>query len=107
MERLTADLDQEFPGIAEAIVHREVATAETLAHHLNPPEGAVYGFAPERNGANPLAMRARTTIEGLWLASAYVAAAHDALRATQRPVRTVLGAFRNDRLEIAGCPSKR
>jgi phytoene dehydrogenase-like protein len=106
MERLTADLNQEFPGIAEAIVHREMATAETLAHHLNTPEGAVYGFAPERDGANPLAMRARTTVEGLWLASAYVfgggftgammggaAAARDALRATQRPVRTVLGAL--------------
>ena len=49
-----------------------MATAETLAHYLNTPDGAVYGFAPEREGSNPLGMTARTAIKGLWLASAYV-----------------------------------
>jgi all-trans-retinol 13,14-reductase len=94
MDGLIADLDREFPGIAGAVVHREMATAETFAQYLNTPEGAVYGFAPDRKGGNPLAMQARTTIEGLWLASAYVfgggftgamiggaTAARDALRA--------------------------
>jgi phytoene dehydrogenase-like protein len=71
MERLVADLDREFPGLAKSVVHREMATAETMAHYLNTPDGAVYGFAPECEGINPLAMRARTTLKGLWLASAY------------------------------------
>jgi phytoene dehydrogenase-like protein len=71
-ERLIADLDREFPGIAAAVVHRELATAETMAHYLNTPDGGVYGFAPEREGANPLLMTAQTTVKGLWLASAYV-----------------------------------
>jgi phytoene dehydrogenase-like protein len=72
MDRLIADLDREFPGIAAAVVQREMATAETLAHYLNTPDGAVYGFAPEREGSNPLGMTSRTTVKGLWLASAYV-----------------------------------
>ncbi len=72
MERLVADLDREFPGFAASVIHREMATAETMAHYLNTPDGAVYGFAPEREGINPLAMTACTAIEGLWLASAYV-----------------------------------
>jgi all-trans-retinol 13,14-reductase len=107
MDRLIADLDREFPGIAEAVVHREMATAETMANYLNTPEGAVYGFAPEREGSNPLAMTARTTIKGLWLASAYVfgggftgamiggaTAARDAIRATEGYMaRDTLGAL--------------
>jgi all-trans-retinol 13,14-reductase len=107
MERLVADLDREFPGIAKSVVHREMATAETMAHYLNTPDGAVYGFAPEREGMNPLGMTARTTIEGLWLASAYVfgggytgammggaIAARDVIRATEGPiVKSALGAL--------------
>ncbi len=97
MDRLIADLDRVFPGIAGAVVHREMATAETFAHYLNAPDGAVYGFAPELDGGNPLAITPRTAIDGLWLASAYVfgggftgaiiggaTAAREALRATGR-----------------------
>jgi all-trans-retinol 13,14-reductase len=100
MERLIADLDREFPGIAASVVHRETATAETIAHYLNTPGGAVYGFAPEE-ASSPLAITTRTAIEGLWLASAYVlgggytgamiggaAAAHDAIRATEASMST-------------------
>ena len=47
MDRLIADLDREFPGFATTVVHREMATAETMQHYLNTPHGAVYGFAPE------------------------------------------------------------
>ena len=44
--RLVADLDRHFSGLAGAVVHREMATAETMQHYLNTPDGAVYGFAP-------------------------------------------------------------
>jgi all-trans-retinol 13,14-reductase len=110
-ERLIADLDREFPGLAKAVVHREMATAETMAHYLNTPDGAVYGFAPEREGSNPLGVTARTTIKGLWLASAYAfgggftgammggaLAARDAIRAAEGTIkgstaRAALGAL--------------
>ena len=71
MDCFIADLDREFPGIAGAIVHRELATAETLAHYLNTPGGAVYGFAPEGDLAEAFSFSPRTRIDGLWLASAY------------------------------------
>ena len=71
MDRLIADLDREFPGIAGAVAHREMATAETLAHYLNTPDGAVYGFAPEGSVADVFSFSPRTRIGGLWLASAY------------------------------------
>jgi phytoene dehydrogenase-like protein len=71
MDRLIADLDREFPGIASAVVHREMATAETLANYLNTPGGAVYGFAPEGGVTDVFRFSPRTHIEGLWLASAY------------------------------------
>jgi phytoene dehydrogenase-like protein len=106
IERLVADLDREFPGMAGAVVHREMATAETLAHYLNTPAGAVYGFAPEREAANPLTMTPRTTIDGLWLASAYAfgggftgammggaAAARGALRASEGSMPAALSAL--------------
>jgi all-trans-retinol 13,14-reductase len=107
IERLVADLDREFPGIGQSVVHREMATAETMAHYLNTPGGAVYGFAPEREGINPIGMTARTAIKGLWLASAYVfgggftgamlggaVAARDVMRATEGSmVRSALGAL--------------
>jgi len=69
MDRLIADLDRQFPGLAAAVVQREMATAETMQHYLNTPGGAVYGFAPESAGR--LRVRADTAIDGLWLASAY------------------------------------
>jgi phytoene dehydrogenase-like protein len=111
MDRLVADLEREFPGIGACVVQREMATAETMANYLNTPDGAVYGFAPEREGINPLGMTARTTIKGLWLASAYVfsggftgammggaVAARDVIRATEESikrstVRSALGAL--------------
>jgi len=68
MDRLIADLDREFPGFAATVAHREMATAETMQHYLNTPAGAVYGFAPETLRFTP-----RTTVAGLWLASAFSA----------------------------------
>jgi all-trans-retinol 13,14-reductase len=72
MEHIIGDLDRAFPGIAGAIVQREMATAETLHHYLDTPDGGVYGFAPEDSAAGPRSVTPRTAIKGLWLASAYV-----------------------------------
>ncbi|HXA26766.1 MAG TPA: FAD-dependent oxidoreductase [Acetobacteraceae bacterium] len=66
MERLIAHIDTAFPGIAAAVVQREMSTAATLQQVLNTPEGAAYGFSPDQVGAGP-----RTAIQGLYLASAW------------------------------------
>jgi phytoene dehydrogenase-like protein len=68
MDRIVADLDLQYPGIASAIVQREMSTAETFHQYLNTPDGALYGFAPESRGFIPLA---ETAIGGLYLASAF------------------------------------
>lgn len=68
MDRIVADLDRQFPGIAAAIVHREMSTSETFQQYLNTPGGSLYGFAPESRGFMPLAA---TAIDGLFLASAF------------------------------------
>jgi phytoene dehydrogenase-like protein len=95
IDRLIGDLDRNFPGIASAVVHREMATAETMQHFLNTPGGAVYGFAPEDTLIETMGRSPSTAIHGLWLASAFnmgggfsgamlggAAAAHAALRAS-------------------------
>jgi phytoene dehydrogenase-like protein len=66
MNRLIGRVDEEFPGFAAAVLHREMATAATMQHTLNTPGGAVYGFAPET-----LANSVRTPVPGLYLASAW------------------------------------
>lgn len=71
MDRLIADLEREFPGIAGAVMHREMATAATMQRFLNTPDGAVYGFAPEGPATEVLRFAPATTIEGLYLASAF------------------------------------
>jgi phytoene dehydrogenase-like protein len=68
MDRIIADLERQFPGISSAVMHREMATAETMQQYLNTPGGTVYGFAPQSRGFVPLAA---TAIGGLYLASAY------------------------------------
>jgi len=98
MDRLIGDLDREFPGIAGAVVQREMATAETMQQYLNTEGGAVYGFAPVGSPAEAFRGSPRTTIHGLWLASAHVmgggftgamlsgaAAARAAMRHTPQP----------------------
>jgi len=71
MDCIVADLDRRFPGLAHAITHREMATAQTMQRYLNTPGGSVYGFAPEGSLFEALTQGPRTTIKGLWLASAY------------------------------------
>jgi all-trans-retinol 13,14-reductase len=68
MDRIVADLDSQFPGIAGAVVQREMSTAETFHQYLNTPDGAIYGFAPQTRGFMPMA---ETSIGGLYLASAF------------------------------------
>jgi phytoene dehydrogenase-like protein len=68
MDRVIADIDRQYPGIAGAVVLREMSTAETFQQYLNTPGGALYGFAPESRGFMPLA---ETAIGGLYLASAF------------------------------------
>ena len=68
MDRIIADLDSRFPGIAGAVVQRELATADTFHRYLNTPGGATYGFAPVASG---LMLPAKTAVGGLYLASVY------------------------------------
>jgi all-trans-retinol 13,14-reductase len=68
MDRVLADLDRQFPGIAGAVVHREMSTSETFEHYLNTPGGSLYGFAPQSRGFMPLTV---TAINRLYLASAF------------------------------------
>jgi all-trans-retinol 13,14-reductase len=71
IDALIADIDRQFPGIASAVMHREMATAETMLRYLNTPGGAVYGFAPVDSLRQTIKRGPQTPIRGLWLASAY------------------------------------
>jgi phytoene dehydrogenase-like protein len=71
IDALIADVDGHFPGLAGAVVHREMATADTMQRYLNTPGGAVYGFAPGGTLGQTIRRGPRTPIGGLWLASAY------------------------------------
>jgi phytoene dehydrogenase-like protein len=73
MDALIAAVDREFPGFAGAVVQREMSTALTMHRELNTPGGAVYGFAPvvPPHGI-PRFPSARTPVDGLWLASAFL-----------------------------------
>ena len=71
-EAIVAALEREYPGLAAAVVQRELTTGRSVASYLNAPDGAVYGFAtePPRKG-RLVRSRERTAIPGLYLASAY------------------------------------
>jgi all-trans-retinol 13,14-reductase len=61
-------------GFAAAVVQREITTAATMRHHLNTPDGALCGFAPEPPKGLPTLGSERgvaTTLPGLWLALAH------------------------------------
>jgi len=67
-------LDKEWPGFRDATIERNFATARTMRDHLDTPDGAVYGFAP--NVPDHLLLSGspstpKTSINGLWLASAF------------------------------------
>jgi all-trans-retinol 13,14-reductase len=71
IDALISDIDGQYPGIASVVVHQEMATAETMQHYLNTPGGSVYGFGPVDSLGQAIKRGPHTTIEGLWLASAY------------------------------------
>ncbi|MDA0231510.1 MAG: NAD(P)/FAD-dependent oxidoreductase, partial [Proteobacteria bacterium] len=71
---IIAEINRTFPGFADAVVQREMATALTMRRYLNTPEGAVYGFAAEPPSGRRTARTEKaveTNVPGLWLASAY------------------------------------
>jgi all-trans-retinol 13,14-reductase len=68
---LIADIDRHFPGIAGAVVHHEMSTAETMHDYLNTPGGAVYGFSPDIHAPGAFPPGPRTAVPGLWLSSAF------------------------------------
>jgi phytoene dehydrogenase-like protein len=72
-EAIVRYLSSFYPGLAEGVVASSFNTALSVRQYLNAPGGAVYGFAPtppgsiwRRPGRSP-----RTSIPGLYLASAY------------------------------------
>jgi phytoene dehydrogenase-like protein len=92
-------LDEEWPGIAGAVVETTVATARTMHDYLNTPGGAVYGFAPVPPEHFPKGppQRLATSIDGLWIASSFAGfggytgammAGAGAARAAMRKVRS-------------------
>jgi phytoene dehydrogenase-like protein len=66
-------LDTFYPGLAGSVVASSFNTALSVRQYLNAPDGAVYGFAPTPPRALWQAPNGspRTSIPGLYLASAY------------------------------------
>jgi phytoene dehydrogenase-like protein len=62
-----------YPGLDDAIVASSFNSALSVRQYLNAPDGAVYGFAPTPpSQVRPNPFRSpRTTVSGLYLASAY------------------------------------
>lgn len=71
MQVLIADVDRHFPGFSGAVTQSEIATARTMKSFLGTPNGEVYGFRPTPQRLFGRQPQARTSIEGLFLASAY------------------------------------
>ena len=77
LDAIVERLDKEWPGFADAVVQRELATARTMRNFLNTPGGAIYGFAPnvpERSLLSGPPRTPETSIKGLWLASSFAGA---------------------------------
>ena len=73
LDAVIGRLDAEWPGIAGAVVERDMATARTMHDFLATPGGAIGGFAPNTPGGIPLGgiLTPQTGVDDLWLASAY------------------------------------
>ena len=71
IDALVKDVDRHYPGFASAVVQTEIATARTMQSQLGTPSGSVYGFRPTSSRMFGRLPRAATSIEGLWLSSAY------------------------------------
>ena len=69
-------LDRDYPGFAAAVVERMFLNARSMAHFMNVPEGAIYGFAPipyEHGIWAGVPGSPRTPVPGLYLASSFTA----------------------------------
>lgn len=71
IEAVIDDLERRFPGLAGAVAQCEMANARTMRHRLGTPQGEVYGFRPTPNRLFGRLPTAATSVNGLWLASAY------------------------------------
>jgi len=60
-----------FPGLSEHIVRVETATAKTMKHYLQTPEGTAYGFAQYPKQALIFRPGVRSPIKNLYFASAW------------------------------------
>jgi phytoene dehydrogenase-like protein len=72
-DAIVRHLSSFYPGLADGVVASSFNTALSVRQYLNVPHGAVYGFAPtppNPTGRAPLGSP-RTTVPGLYLASAY------------------------------------
>jgi all-trans-retinol 13,14-reductase len=67
---LLAQAERRLPGLSKLVVHRELSTPLSTAHFTGHPGGEIYGLpaSPDRFGRSWL--RARTPVEGLYLAGA-------------------------------------
>lgn len=73
LDAIIRRLDDEWPGVADAVVEKIAATAWTFHEHLKTPGGAIYGFAqrPPKNLPKGLSQTSATAIKGLWLAYSF------------------------------------
>jgi len=71
IDTLVADVDRRYPGFSGAVEQAEIATARTMKSRLGTPHGEVYGFRPTPSRLFGQVPSAATSIEGLWLSSAY------------------------------------
>lgn len=71
IEALIGDVDRRYPGFADAVVHKEIATARTMKNRLGTPHGEVYGFRPTPARLFSRPPTPKTTVDGLFLSSAY------------------------------------
>lgn len=71
-EAITSYLDGIYPGLKNAIALSSFNTASSMVSYLNASNGSAYGFAPTSpNGDQSAEQSPRTSIDGLYLASAY------------------------------------
>jgi phytoene dehydrogenase-like protein len=72
-EAIVRYLSSFYPGLAEGVVASSFNTALSVRQYLNAPNGSVYGFAPTppRSLWRAPHRSPRTSIPGLYLASAY------------------------------------
>ncbi|NEW88872.1 NAD(P)/FAD-dependent oxidoreductase [Rhodopseudomonas sp. WA056] len=70
-QALLAHLDRSYPGLSGAITAAAFNTAYSVQQYLGAPQGAVYGFAPLLPNSDAPYRTPRTTLPGLYLASAY------------------------------------